>query len=175
MNKMVIIINGKGGVGKDTLCGFANSVFKTKNISAITPIKNIASQYGWKGEKDSKSRKFLADLKQTFIDYNDLPYNYLVREYEKFLCDNSQILFVHIRERNEINKFKQYIKIPCITLLVHRDNIIEKWGNKPDDNVEDYPYDFIYNNNLNLEDAKKDFIQLIQNIWNDFKSELNQN
>ena len=81
MKKIVIIINGNGGVGKDTLCDFASEKYTVTNISAITPIKNIAYQFGWRGEKDQKSRKFLADLKKTFIEYNDLPYRYLVGEY----------------------------------------------------------------------------------------------
>ena len=59
MEKIVIIINGRGGVGKDTLCDLAAKHFKIKNISAITPIKEIAQNYGWNGQKDSKSRKFL--------------------------------------------------------------------------------------------------------------------
>ena len=67
MKKIVIIINGNGGAGKDTLCDFAGEVYDTMNISAITPIKEIAKANGWNGEKDAKSRKFLADLKQIFV------------------------------------------------------------------------------------------------------------
>ena len=42
MNKIVIIINGRGGVGKDTLCDFAAKHYKVENISSITPIKDLA-------------------------------------------------------------------------------------------------------------------------------------
>ena len=41
--KVLIIINGKGGVGKDTLCAFAGRYFQAKNVSSITPIKEIAA------------------------------------------------------------------------------------------------------------------------------------
>ena len=64
MKKIVIIINGNGGVGKDTLCEFAIEKYKVTSISSITPIKNIAHQCGWRGEKDSKSRKFLEKKKK---------------------------------------------------------------------------------------------------------------
>ena len=58
MRKAVIIINGNGGVGKDTLCEFAGAAYRTQNISSVTPIKEIASRYGWRGEKDSRSSRF---------------------------------------------------------------------------------------------------------------------
>lgn len=46
MNKIVIIINGRGGVGKDTLCDFAAKHYKVENISSITPIKDLAKLCG---------------------------------------------------------------------------------------------------------------------------------
>lgn len=164
MEKIVIIINGNGGVGKDTLCDLAGERYKVTKISAITPIKGIARQCGWKGEKDPKSRKLLADLKKIFIEYNDLPYQYLIGEYKKFLYNNTQILFVHIREGEEINKFKQYVKIPCVTLLIRRDNFLKNWGNDSDDNVENYMYDYIYNNNKTLTEARNDFAFFLQEV-----------
>lgn len=163
MEKIVIIINGKGGVGKDTLCDFANEVYKVTNISAITPIKNIATNVGWKGEKDQKSRKLLSELKRVFVEYNDLPCQYLVKEYKSFLHSDSQILFVHIREPEEIDKFKKYITTPCITLLVQR-GFSENWGNNSDDNVENYNYDYIYDNNKTLSQTRADFILFLENI-----------
>ena len=57
MEKIVIIINGLGGAGKDTLCDLVAKHYKVRNVSAITPIKNIAQKYGWNGEKDVKSDK----------------------------------------------------------------------------------------------------------------------
>lgn len=167
MKKIVIIINGNGGSGKDTLCNFANEKYKIKNISSITPIKNIARHYGWNGEKDSKSRKFLADLKKTFVEYNDLPFQFLTAEYEFFLHDDANILFVHIRESSEIDKLKNYVEIPCVTLLIRRNKYSKKWGNDPDDQVENYAYDYIYHNDKPLSDAKDDFCIFLQNILTD--------
>lgn len=39
MNKIVIIINGVGSVGKDTLCKLASKHFKVRNISSIVTYK----------------------------------------------------------------------------------------------------------------------------------------
>ena len=51
MKKYVVIINGKGGVGKDTLCDIVSKKYCVNNVSSITPIKQIAQIGGWKGEK----------------------------------------------------------------------------------------------------------------------------
>ncbi len=166
MKKLVVIINGKGGVGKDTLCDFAKKMYKVKNISAITPIKEIAYANGWNGEKNAKSRKFLADLKQLFVEYNDLPVQYLLSQYHEFLKSKENILFVHIREGEEIDKFKKEIEIPCITLLITRDMPgNELWGNSADDNVEQYQYDYVYNNEGNLKETETRFCQYIKDIF----------
>lgn len=166
MDKIVIIVNGSGGVGKDTLCTFASEVFNTISISSIDPIKRIAREQGWKGEKDARSRKFLADLKRVFIEYNNLPYKYLVEKYIEFLKDQNQILFVQIREAKEIEKFKKYVDIPCVTLLIRRKCVNEKWGNTSDDNVEQYHYDYYYNNDKLLQNAKEDFTFFLHRIIN---------
>lgn len=165
MEKVVIIINGRGGVGKDTLCDLAAKHFKVKNISAITPIKEIAQNYGWNGQKDSRSRKFLSDLKRVFIDYNDLPTTYLYEQYRNFLEDDNQFLFVHIREKEEIDKLKKLINIKCLTLLVQRNQgDTKKWGNASDDEVENYEYDLCYNNDKSLIETEKEFVAFLEKL-----------
>ena len=67
--KLIVVMNGKGGVGKDTLCDSLREKYRVMNISAIDPIKEIARQYGWNGEKDDRARLFLAELKQALTDY----------------------------------------------------------------------------------------------------------
>ena len=55
MKKTVVVINGRGGVGKDTLCAFAAERYSVQNSSAITPIKEMAEIIGWRGEKDNQA------------------------------------------------------------------------------------------------------------------------
>ncbi|NLY19647.1 MAG: hypothetical protein GX045_12140 [Clostridiaceae bacterium] len=169
-DKLAVVINGMGGVGKDTLCEIIGKYYKCINVSTITPIKQIALQHGWNGEKDLKSRKFLADLKRAFADFNDLPNRYLVGEYNSFLESNNQIMFVHIREKDQIEKFKQSINGNCITLLITRsksDKNEAVFGNDADDLVEDFEYDYYYDNSLTLEEAERDFLLFFQGIIND--------
>lgn len=165
MEKVVIIINGSGGVGKDTLCDFAAKHFRVQTVSSITPIKDIARrEFGWKGQKDSKSRKLLADLKELAVNYNDLPFMYLCKEYERFLKSRAQILFVHIREGKEIDKFKNRVRGKCYTLLITRRMSEDvRWGNAADDDVQKYEYDLTYKNDKPLEESERDFCDFLKN------------
>ena len=167
MKKTVIIINGKGGVGKDTLCDFVSNHFRTKKISSITPILTIAKAGGWNGNKDDKSRKLLSDLKYLFTNYNDLSFNYLKSQTEESLLTSDEILFIHMREPEEIRKYLKYAtekQLTCKTLLIKRDELEQKvYGNDADDMVDYYHYDTIYKNNLPLTEAEKDFITFFKN------------
>lgn len=163
MQKLVVVINGSGGVGKDTVCDVIGKHYDTMNISSIDPIKKIASDNGWNGEKNEKSRKFLADLKQLFINFNDLPQNYLMEKYQEFLGNDKEVLFVHIREPEEIARFKQNVGGRCVTLLVRgRHDIQRAWNNAADDDVEKYAYDFVYDNTKVLEEVEEDFLQFFR-------------
>lgn len=164
MEKIVIIINGQGGVGKDTLCDFAAKKFNVQNVSAITPIKEMASMCGWNGKKDAKSRAFLSELKKVVVSYNDYPTFYLLQKYDKFMQSSDEILFMHIREIEEIKKIKELIPTRCVTLLVRRDTFAHRlvWGNTSDDLVDQYQYDYYYNNIKPLDEAEADFIKELE-------------
>jgi hypothetical protein len=163
--KVVIIINGRGGVGKDTLCDFAAEAFKTRNVSSITPIKEIAAQHGWNGEKDLKSRRFLWALKNAFTEYCDLPTRYLLDQFSEFSESDEQIMFAHIREADQINHFKNEVtKLggKCLSLLIKRGESLH-YGNEADDNVENYNYDLVYQNDKDIDKAKDDFAEFLKN------------
>ncbi len=163
--KLLIIINGKGGVGKDTLCDFAARHYEVRNVSSITPIKEIAAANGWKGEKTPEARKFLADLKEVFTRYNDLPTRYLLDQYRQFVAGEERLMFAHIREGGEIDKLKRQIPGACITLLVKRSGDgPEQWGNASDDDVENYRYDYTYENSRPLAEAEVDFMNFLEHV-----------
>lgn len=172
MKKLCIVINGKGGAGKDTLCDFAAKAFPTVNVSSITPIKKIAAENGWQGEKTPEARRFLAELKRVFTEYNDLTTRYAISEYESFLSDpEKQLFFVHIREGEQIDRFLKQARAingcKCITLLITSQRCEQSYGNTSDDLVENYNYDHVFANDGTLAEAEAAFIpflsELIQN------------
>jgi hypothetical protein len=166
--KLVIIINGKGGCGKDTICDILEKHYPVKRISTITKVKQAARlMFGWKGEKSLKDRKFLSDLKDLWTDYNDGPFKYAISEFQKFaekpVVAYNEILIIHVREPSEIKKIKNRIDfisiVPCVTLLITspRTESVE-YGNEADDLVNKYPYDFRYNNAAPLNEVDEDFM-----------------
>lgn len=166
MKKAVIVINGAGGVGKDTLCDLAEKHLKIRNISTITPIKELARMCGWNGSKDDKSRKFLADMKQLTVAYNDFPTNWALNIFREFLTTDEQILFVHIREPEEIAKFVKATDGFAKALLVRGGDRMRKshYGNAADDCVENYSYDYYFVNDKTLPEAERDFCALLGEI-----------
>lgn len=166
--KAIVVINGKGGVGKDTLCDFVWDKYEIRNVSSVDPIKQIARQVGW-SSKSLEGRKFLSDLKLLCTNYNDYPFIYLMEQVDYFLADEDQeVMFVHIREPEEIAKFVKGCEeengIKPLTMLVRRDTGTQVYGNMADDNVENYSYDIYFDNNVSLEDAKESIIRLFDKI-----------
>ena len=164
MNKVTVVINGVGGCGKDTLIEMLKDKIKFHNISSITPIKEIAYNCGWDGEKTEKARKFLSDMKKLLTDFNEYPKQYILKEQEKFLSSENEILFVHIREPEEIEKFVNASKGKTITLLIKpREELQNKvYGNHSDDDVEKYNYDLTFVNNKPLEEIESEWLDFVK-------------
>ena len=159
---IVIIINGAGGVGKDTICRVFRGHSLVLVYSSIQPIKRIAYEIGWNGEKTDKARKMLSDLKDICTEYNDLPFKYMAEKLEGTKNDEDlDFVIFHIREPQEIDKFKRYVieqGYTCKTLLIRSKRAQQSYGNHADDDVENYPYDMVYQNDGTLENLDRDFM-----------------
>jgi len=153
MKKEVFAINGTGGVGKDTFIEFCEEFVEVKNISSVDKIKEAAKVLGWTGSKEEKDRKMLSDLKKLSVDYNEGPTNYIVNEFEKFKQSNERIMFVHVREAEEIDKLKNLIN--CKTLLITSKRINIIISNRSDGLVLEYKYDEEIKNDGTLEELKE--------------------
>ena len=163
MKKMIIIINGTGGSGKDSFVSFCGEFVKVLNVSAVDKVKEAAKiLVGWNGEKDELSRKFLSDLKRLSIDYNDAPTKYIKSMAEQFKSSDEDIMFVHIREIDEIKKAKKLLKAK--TLLITNPRVELITSNDSDKNVNEYKYDYYVSNDGTLEDLREKVEQFIKEI-----------
>ena len=85
---------------------------------------------------------------------------------DDFMLSADEIMFVHIREPEEIKKFVDATGGAAKTMLVRGGKRMsnEKYGNASDDGVENYSYDFYFMNDSTLEDAETNFVALLSEI-----------
>lgn len=168
----VVIINGKPQSGKDTFCKYAQGYCdddesaNTLIISSVDPLKEMLTQLGWDGTKTDKIRDMLMDMKQLWVQNQDGPTMFLfnnILEFHKACTGEDNIVFVHIREPEEIKKLVNALTgfesmgIDVISLLVIRKGG-EDTPNQPvetrrsDDEalINSYEYDVTINNDEDL-------------------------
>lgn len=168
----VVIINGKPQSGKDTFCKYAQGYCdddesaNTLIISSVDPLKEMLTQLGWDGTKTDKIRDMLMDMKQLWVQNQDGPTMFLfnnILEFHKACTGEDNIVFVHIREPEEIKKLVNALTgfesmgIDVISLLVIRKGR-EDTPNQPaetrrsDDEalINSYEYDVTINNDEDL-------------------------
>lgn len=162
MNKQIFVINGSGGVGKDTFVELVSVELNDKlkrfhtvvNFSSVDRVKEIAKEIGWDGRKTEKDRKFLSDLKSLTRDYCDMPFQSMKNKIKEFLeSEEGQVLFLHIREPEEIKRVID--EFGAKTILIVRDSVTQITSNTSDKNVFDYHYDFIVDNNGTIEELQE--------------------
>ena len=145
----IIVINGQGGVGKDSFVGYCgceeDGIY---NLSIIDGIKYAAQQLGWFGGKELKDRKFLSDLKDLAAKYNDFPFQHLIAEIsiaeKKYRwyheSRNEFICFVHARELEDIDRL--VYDYGARALIIRCPDVEGKYGNHADDQVFEVDYDY---------------------------------
>ena len=157
MDKQIFVINGSGGVGKDTFVElFArNNPVGIKNYSSIERLKTFALSLGYKGSKTEKDRKFLSELKKLCNEYNDFSINNIRDTVTAFKDDPAfGFLFIHIREPEEIARVVQ--EFDAKTILIKSNRVAPITSNDSDKRVADYLYDYIFSNNDSLEDFEEE-------------------
>lgn len=171
MDKQVFVINGSGGVGKDTFVRLVsvelNNILKrfhtVDNFSSVDKIKEIAREIGWDGQKTEKDRKFLSDLKSLASDYCDMPFRTMREKIIQFKKSEENIfLFLHIREPREIERAVG--EFHAKTILVMRDSIGHIISNTSDKNVFTYEYDYIIENNGTAEELMEKAKKFVQEV-----------
>ena len=156
----VIVVNGEPQSGKSTFenyCFALNPIY-VRIFSSIQPIKEIAQQCGWNGAKEPKDRKFLADLKQLLIEYNNFPFNQIVNYIElqkrwmenRDYDENKLIFFIDVREPSEIQKLRDKYNAQVILIERAAANSLDNSADKKENFNRDL-YDMVISNNGTLE------------------------
>lgn len=161
--KLVIAINGLGGVGKDAFCDYCliashDTEMGIVSISSMDQVKKIAIELGWDGvSKTAKDRKMLSDLKDMSTAYNDGPFKYIQWKVKNMKHD---VMFVHIREIPEIEKVKHFVEAikdrgyEFLSIRVNRE-VETETNNTGDLNATlPYAYDFEFDNSGTLADLQ---------------------
>lgn len=165
------IVNGFPRSGKDT---FVNCCLKElgafgKLISTVDFIKEIAIKCGWNGEKTQKDRKFLSDLKDLLSNWNDVPYQKVLKEIDLFRYDleyydveNNGVVFIMSREPEEINRFEN--EIGAKSILIRRESVeFNQQSNHADNEVLNHKYHYIIDNNGTIEQLQEKAKNFLKN------------
>lgn len=162
--KKIMITNGSGGCGKDTLAELMNKYVDVIKYSSIDFFKELGTLGRMRPQKDEAERILLYNLKKAFVKYNDLPTILCGEEIDNFLqSDENGILIIDVREPEEIQKLKDlYPQI--ITVLVTNKNVPVITYNSSDANVFDYVYDYVIDNSYTLGVLEESAITLLQQL-----------
>ena len=169
MKKLLVIINGTGASGKDTFVKHISNEFGgVTNVSSVDKIYNVAKELGWDGNKNAKFRKMMHLIKRASVEYNDGPTKYCIEKVKEFLNSEDKIIFVHIREPEEIAKFeKEAEKVvdadtAIISLLVQIPGNKNYWNNASDNGVNGYNYDYIFDNRMSRDKGRSHAISFFK-------------
>ena len=174
----IIVINGKGGIGKDTLISAVEkqASYSVSNVSSITPIRKKCEEYEG-NPKDNAYRKLLATLKAAYDEYEtavkgiSFTQKFLMEETKMFVkfYGEDDLMFVHIREPENIAAYvdavkKEYPFVNIQTLLVSSNRAKEDYGNDADNLVDNYDYTHYFISNGDKDTDAKRFVEFIEGI-----------
>lgn len=143
----IFIVNGVAASGKDTFIHtVGNRVRNVHSYSFVDRVKDIAREMGWQDIKTNKTRKFLADLADLWVGYNDKIFTDICNNIETRDYQRAHIFFIVVRKPRDIEPFVKRYKKYCKTILIEREGI-KVPNNSADRSVMDYKYDIILKNN----------------------------
>lgn len=178
VSKIIFIINGTGGVGKDTFVKLYEKNIKSRfknnvivhNISTITPIRQMLEHcVDDINLRDEKTRQLLSSVKNALEEYNDYTTEYAAECIRGFIKSTEiGTLFIHLREPNLIDKLKDRCKETIInTILIDKSNV-DGFDNESDDidNIHNYRYDIDVINDTTIDDLEENAKYLIDCLYN---------
>jgi len=157
---MIFILNGVNESGKNTFVDFINELTDkpTYHISTIDWVKKFCQiEYGMNpNEKTDVNRGIWHQEKMLHKNY----IRYLIEKKIDSLSDlkYDNIIFIDCREPEEIEYLKD--KLNAKTILIKKDKVVA--SNNADQNVNNYKYDIIIENNGDINELKLKAKQFIK-------------
>lgn len=158
---LYIIVGGFPRSGKSTFVSYCKETLGalyTLDVSTVDLVKWLAAQAGWDGTKTPKNRKFLSDLKQLLIEWNDIPYKDVIKNAKNaravlnsYGITHTLYVFVQCREPEEIQKFVD--RVGAHTVFISRKDH-EKPTNESDIATRRYNYETTIFNDGDLNQLK---------------------
>lgn len=158
---LYIIVGGFPRSGKSTFVSYCKETLGalyTLDVSTVDLVKWLAAQAGWDGTKTPKNRKFLSDLKQLLIEWNDIPYKDVIKNAKNaravlnsYDITHTLYVFVQCREPEEIQKFVD--RVGAHTVFISRKDH-EKPTNESDIATRRYNYETTIFNDGDLNQLK---------------------
>ena len=157
----VIVINGSGGVGKDSFVDACRKYTAVLNLSTVEPVKEALKSLGYKGAKTEEDRQFLSDVWDAWYRYNKGPVRYITKEVKSFDYFKG-LIFVHMRQIKAIPELVEAVH--AVTLLVTNSRVAVP-GNHADSEVDQIYYDHYIDNEGTLEDLDLMAKEFVEKIW----------
>lgn len=175
----VIIINGAGANGKDSVVDYISetSGYLVSSVSIIEPVRHCANlllsmtgDFSY-DKKSNEYRKFLANIKTAWDEFNDGPFNHLKNILRDMVdTGNDDMIFVHIRNTDQIRRMRKFVMnelgCNCYTMLVAGRVDPDSYDNSEDAGVFDYNYNYIIMNKGDIEDLH----DTVDEFLEDFKT-----
>lgn len=156
-----IIVGGFPRSGKSTFVSYCKEIIGENymlDISTVDLVKHLAALAGWDGTKTPKNRKFLSDLKQLLIEWDDVPYKDVIRtaqnartDLDAYGVNHTLYVFVQCREPEEIQKFVD--RVGAHTVFISRKDH-ETPTNESDITTRRYNYEATIFNDGDLDQLK---------------------
>lgn len=154
--KKVFITNGSAENGKDSFADFVGKYISTYKYSSIDLVKEMFEVVGVsKKEKTEKKRRLWSDGKDLLTEYDDIPFKDVTSIVTDFKNNKieAEVLLVDIREPEEIARAVE--TFGAETILIRNPNVRKIESNHADQNVENYNYDYIIENDGTLEQLER--------------------
>jgi dephospho-CoA kinase len=171
LSRILLILSGYIGSGKDTFASFLIEK-GYKRFAMADPLKKIAMEhFGWDGVKNDKGRKLLQILgTEAGRKYNpniwiDKTINNL---YNHFVIEkNEKAVITDCRFSNELDllrKFSLDNNIYSYAIKINRPGSVDYTGHESEQNYGRMGFEYIMDNNGTLDDFKNKVLEKISSL-----------